>query len=114
MPSSETRMLMSRSCSTQNFDDPREHRNRAVRCQSGRVDPDLAHPRQMPVEHLDHLRQVVARRRLAAGDIQVLDGAPERMGQGRLELRERHVRLAIPVLPVVAHLARASQTQVQL
>ena len=59
----------------------------------------------MALEHLDHLGQIVAGRRLAAGDVQVLDRAPERMGHRRLELGERHVRLAIAVLPVVAHLA---------
>ncbi len=76
-----------------------------VRRQAGGVDADLAHPRQVPLEHLDHLRQIVARGRFAARDVQVLDRAPERMAHRRLELRERHVRLAIAVLPVVAHLA---------
>ena len=75
-----------------------------MRRQSGGVDADLAHPRQMPLEHLHHLRQVVARRRLAAGDVQVLDVAPERVVHRRLELRQRHVGFAIAVLPVVAHL----------
>ncbi len=59
--------------------DAGEHRDGAMRRQAGGVDADLAHPRQVALEHLHHLRQVVARRRLAAGDVQVLDGAPERM-----------------------------------
>src|SRR5262249_22806701 len=69
------------------------------------VDADLAHPREVALEHLHHLRQVVARRRLAPGDVQVFDRAPERVPHRRLELGQRHVGLAIAVLPVVAHLA---------
>jgi hypothetical protein len=57
----------------------------------------------MPI--LRHFRQVVAGRRLAAGDVQVLDRAPERVLHRRLELRKRHVALAFAMLPVVAHLA---------
>ena len=92
MPSSETRMLIRIPLGGAELDDPREHRDRAVRRQPGRVDADLAQPRQVPVEQLDHLRQVVPRRRLAAGDVQVLDGAPERV----VEAPARAARASCP------------------
>jgi hypothetical protein len=59
----------------------------------------------MLLEHLHHLGQIEAGRRLAAGDVEVLDRAPERAVERRLELRERHVGLAVAPLPVVAHRA---------
>src|SRR5438034_488405 len=49
--------------------------------------------------------KIVAGGPLAARDVQVLDRAPELVRQHRIELVERHVRLAVAVLPVVAHLA---------
>ena len=87
------------------LDDAREHRDRALRRQAGRVDADLAHPRQMTMEHLHHLGEIVPGGRLAAGDVEVFDRTPERIGEHRLELLERHVRLAIAPLPVAAHRA---------
>ena len=78
MPSSDTRMLMSRPLLGAELDDRRQQRDGADRRQPGRVDADLAQAGQMAVEQLHHLRQVVPRRRLAAGDVQVLDRAPER------------------------------------
>ena len=97
------------------LDDPREHRDRAMRRQAGRVDADLAHPRQMPLEHLDHLGQVVARRRLAAGDVQVLDRAPE--ADGRIagsSCASVMSDLRSPCFQLLHISHWASQTQVQL
>ena len=87
------------------LDDRRQQADGANRRQARRVDPDLAQAGKVALEHLHHLRQVVPRRRLAAGDVQVLDRAPEGRVHHRLELRQRHVRLAVAELPVVAHLA---------
>ena len=87
------------------LDDPRELGDRTMRRQPGRVDADLAQPRQAAVEQLDHLRQVVPRGRLAARDVQVLDRAPEVVVHDAVELLEREVGLPVAVLPVVAHLA---------
>ncbi len=87
------------------LDDRRQQPDRADRRQAGGVDADLAQARQVPVEELDHLRQVVPGRRLAARDVQVLDRAPERVRHRRFELRQRQVGLPVAELPVVAHLA---------
>src|SRR5437762_1391302 len=48
------------------------------------------------------VRMFSASSRLVA---KIVDATPERMAHRRLELLERHVRLAIAVLPVAAHLA---------
>jgi len=85
--------------------DAGEHRNGAMRCEACRVDADLAHPRQTALEQLHHLRQIVAGRRLAAGNVEVFDGAPEIVCHHAVELVERHVRFAIAHLPVAAHFA---------
>ena len=115
MPSSDTRMLIRSPLLGAELDDPRQHRDGAMRRQAGRVDADLAQARQVPVEQLHHLRQIVPRRRLAAGDVQVLDRAPERdapwtgssCASVMSDLRSPNFQLLH-----IVHLA--SQTQVQL
>jgi hypothetical protein len=59
------------------LDDLREHRDGSIRRQTCGVDADLPHARQAPLEHLHQIRQVVSRSRLAARDVEVLDGPPE-------------------------------------
>ena len=105
MPSSDTRMLMRIPFAAQNS--TMRVSIGMARCGVSPVVlmPILRRRGQMAMEQLDHLRQIVPGRRLAAGDVQVLDRAPERVGHHRLELRERHVRLAVAPLPVVAHRA---------
>ena len=80
-----------------------DHRNRAVRGQPGRVDPEFAEPREA-VEHdprdLDH---VVARGRLAPRQVGDFDVLPEVRLERAFDFRERHVRLAIAAFPVAAH-----------
>ena len=96
------------------LDDAREHRDGALRRQARGVDADLPHARQMPMEHLHHLRQIVARRRLAA-EIFRFSTAPQNglfmtgssWSSVMSDLRSPHFQL----LHIVQ---RASQTQVQL
>ena len=114
MPSSETRMLIRMPLLRAELDDAGEHRDGALGRQAGGVDADLAQPRQVAVEQLHHLGQVVPGRRLAAGDVEVLDRAPERVvmtgsswASVMSDLRSPHFQLLH-----IVHLA--SQTQVQL
>ncbi len=87
------------------FHDARQHRDGPMWCEARRVDADLPHAGQPAMEQLHHFRQIVARRRLAARDVQVFDGSPEIVRHDAVELLQRHVRLAIAHLPVAAHLA---------
>ncbi len=86
------------------LDDLREHRDGARRREAGGVDPDLPQTWQMLLKHLHHLRQIKSRHQYPTRDIE-FDCAPERRVEDRLELIERHVRLAIAPFPVVAHRA---------
>ena len=105
MPSSDTRTLISRSCSAQNL--------------TMRVSIGIARCGVRPVVLMPILR-IRGRWRwnistISGRSLRVVGSppemfrfstcAPERVAHRRLELRERHVRLAIAVLPVVAHLA---------
>src|SRR4030095_10911345 len=75
------------------FDDAREHRNRAMRREAGGVDADLPQPRQAALEHLHHLGQVISGRRLAPRDVEVFDSAPELVLADPLALVEGTVLL---------------------
>ena len=67
--------------------------------------PELPQPGQ-PIEHDPaDLDEIVAGRRLAAGNIGVLDVLPEVRLEGLVDLGEGHVALAVAALPVAAHLA---------
>ena len=114
MPSSETRMLIRIPFSAQNSTMRVSIGMARLRRQARRVDPDLAQPGQVPLEQLDHLGQVDARGRLAAGDVQVLDRAPERDARTGSSSASVMSDLRSPHFQLLHIVHRASQTQVQL
>ena len=105
MPSSDTRMLISTSRSAQNF---------TIRVSIGMARCGVSPVVLMPIlrrrgsrftNSSTSLGEVVAGGRLAARDVQVLDGAPERVVHDAVDLGQRHVLLAVAALPVAAHRA---------
>jgi hypothetical protein len=85
--------------------DAREHRDGARRRQAVVLMPILRR-RGRCFWNISTISGRSRRRgRLAAGDVEVFDRAPERAVEDRLELGERHVGLAVAPLPVVAHRA---------
>ncbi len=87
------------------LDDLGQHRNGTVGRQPGGVDAQLPQSREFIDHHAADFDQVVPGRGLAARDVRVLDVLPQARAEDFLDLGERHVRLAIAALPVVAHLA---------